>query len=88
MIQSRHFQKFNFQNQFEINSDELEARYLKLQQHFHPDTNKDQAEAEINSILINQAYKILKNLKTKIILLNRKCKTCQKYFKEKRLFIT
>ena len=56
-----HFQKFNLQTTFKINLQELEDQYLKLQQQFHPDTATDQTEAEINSILINQAYKILKN---------------------------
>ncbi|MFT5703197.1 MAG: molecular chaperone HscB [Rickettsiales bacterium] len=55
-----HFEKFNFQTSFQINDEDLENKYLELQQKFHPDTNADKDEAEINSILINQAYKILK----------------------------
>ena len=56
-----HFQKFNLETEFQINLSELENKYLKLQQQFHPDTAIDQTVAEINSILINQAYQILKN---------------------------
>ena len=56
-----HFQKFNLETEFQIDLSGLEKRYLQLQQQFHPDTSADQTEAEINSILINQAYKILKN---------------------------
>lgn len=65
-----HFEKFNFEPSFQIDEIELEARYLELQQQFHPDVVDDKIEAEINSILINQAYKILKNpLKRAIYLL-------------------
>jgi molecular chaperone HscB len=56
-----HFEKFNLEAKFLINEDELEARYLKLQQQFHPDISKNETEDEINSILLNEAYKILKN---------------------------
>ncbi len=56
-----HFQKFGLEPSFQIDLTDLESKYLKLQQQFHPDTAKDQTEAEINSILINQAYQILKN---------------------------
>jgi molecular chaperone HscB len=65
-----HFQKFGLETFFQINLSELETKYLQLQQQFHPDTSSDQTEAEINSILINQAYKILKNpIKRAIYLL-------------------
>ncbi|MES2676706.1 MAG: Fe-S protein assembly co-chaperone HscB [Pseudomonadota bacterium] len=65
-----HFQKFNLETTFQIDSSELETKYLKLQQQFHPDTAQDKTEAEINSILINQAYQILKNpIKRAIYLL-------------------
>jgi molecular chaperone HscB len=65
-----HFQKFNLEPSFQVSSTELETKYLQLQQQFHPDTAADQTESEINSILINQAYKILKNpLKRAIYLL-------------------
>ncbi len=65
-----HFQKFNLGTSFQIDLTDLEVRYLKLQQQFHPDTSRDQTEAEINSILINQAYHILKNpIKRAIYLL-------------------
>lgn len=56
-----HFQIFDIKEKFDINLSDLEDKYLKLQQQFHPDTAKDPIDAEINSILINKAYKILKN---------------------------
>jgi molecular chaperone HscB len=56
-----HFEKFDLQTNFQINDEELEDKYLELQKKFHPDTASDQTESQINSILINQAYKILKN---------------------------
>jgi len=65
-----HFQKFNLETAFQVNLQELETKYLQLQQQFHPDTANNQTEAEINSILINQSYKILKNpIKRAIYLL-------------------
>lgn len=65
-----HFQKFNLETEFQIDLSDLENKYLKLQQQFHPDLATDQTEAEINSILINQAYQILKNpIKRSIYLL-------------------
>ena len=64
-----HFQKFHLATEFQINLSELETNYLLLQQKFHPDTAIDQTEAEINSILINQAYQILKNPTTRAICL-------------------
>jgi molecular chaperone HscB len=67
---SNYFKKFNLPIRFQINLQELEANYLKLQQQFHPDFALDKTGAEINSILINQAYQILKNpLKRAIYLL-------------------
>ena len=68
--QLNHFAKFNLPTSFQIDDEKLESQYLQLQQQFHPDTSKDQIDAEINSILINEAYKILKNsLKRAIYLL-------------------
>ncbi len=65
-----HFQKFNLEAKFQINLSELETKYLQPQQQCHPDTARDQTEAEINSILINQAYQTLKNpIKRAIYLL-------------------
>ncbi|MFT6106486.1 MAG: molecular chaperone HscB [Rickettsiales bacterium] len=55
-----HFEKFDFSVNFQINDEDLEDKYLELQKKFHPDTASDQTEAQINSILINQAYEILK----------------------------
>ena len=56
-----HFEKFDFSTKFQINDEDLEDKYLELQKKFHPDTSSDETEAQINSIFINQAYKILKN---------------------------
>jgi molecular chaperone HscB len=68
-----HFQKFNLEPSFQIDLTDLETKYLKLQQQFHPDSATEQTEAEINSILINQAYQILKNpLKRAVYLLQLK----------------
>ncbi|MCE3255100.1 MAG: hscB [Rickettsiaceae bacterium] len=62
-----HFEKFNLPTSFQIDEEKLENQYLKLQQQFHPDVTKDQTESEINSILINQAYQILKNPLKRVI---------------------
>jgi molecular chaperone HscB len=61
-----HFEKFALIPSFDINIDALEHSYLKLQQQFHPDTllhksQEEQDKAIINSINVNEAYKILKN---------------------------
>lgn len=56
-----HFQKFNLEEKFDIDLNALETNYLELQKQFHPDNSLDPVQDEINSILINQAYKILKN---------------------------
>ena len=65
-----HFQKFNLEAKFSIDELNLETTYLKLQRQFHPDSSPDQTQDQINSILINQAYQILKNpIKRAIYLL-------------------
>lgn len=65
-----HFQRLNLQTKFQIDEDELEIKYLKLQQQFHPDNSSNKTEDEINSALINQSYEILKNpIKRAIYLL-------------------
>ncbi|MFT6332506.1 MAG: molecular chaperone HscB [Lentimonas sp.] len=65
-----HFEKLGFQVQFEIDEEELENSYLALQHQFHPDIVKDETEGQINSILINEAYKILaKPIKRAIYLM-------------------
>jgi len=65
-----HFQKFNLETSFQIDLSELETKYLKLQQQFHPDTAIEKPQDQINSILINQAYQILKTpIKRAIYLL-------------------
>ena len=61
-----HFDKFSLDITFDVNTDELEAKYIELQRKFHPDTfiNKDKSEqdlAYINSISITEGYNILKN---------------------------
>lgn len=69
-MSSNYFEQFNLPTSFVIDEAELEKRYIKLQQQFHPDAAIDQTSAEINSILINQAYQILKNpIKRAIYLL-------------------
>ena len=70
-----HFAKFGLKPSFEIDPEQLEDKYIKLQQQFHPDVlvNKDikeQNKAIAASIAANQAYEILKNpLKRAIYLL-------------------
>lgn len=61
-----YFEKFSLSPAFDINLDDLEQKYLTLQQQYHPDqllhkTVGEQDTAAIESININEAYKILKN---------------------------
>jgi molecular chaperone HscB len=64
-----HFEKFNLKTQFQINLEQLEEQYLSLQKKFHPDSAKNQTDAQINSALINQSYKILKKPLSRAIYL-------------------
>lgn len=54
-----YFEIFELKEKFEIDLDELEAKYFSLQQQFHPD-KASVAEIE-NSIEANKAYEVLKN---------------------------
>jgi molecular chaperone HscB len=51
------FKIFDFPVSFTLDNDELETKYLEFQKQFHPD-NSSTADIE-QSILINEAYKIL-----------------------------
>jgi len=68
-----HFEKFALEESFDIDLDVLEAKYLSFQHVFHPDKlvgKAEQIDLEYNSVLINEAYEILKNpLKRAIYLL-------------------
>lgn len=70
-----HFQRFDLEENFDIDLDLLEEKYLNYQQLFHPDklahkSKKDQINLEHNSILITESYEILKDsLKRAIYLL-------------------
>jgi molecular chaperone HscB len=72
-----HFQKFNFQESFDLDLDILEEKYLSFQQLFHPDkligkSKVEQVNLEHNSVLINEAYEVLKSpLKRAIYLLDK-----------------
>lgn len=70
-----HFDKFNYQESFELDLDDLESKYLDLQKQFHPDklankSKEDRINLEHNSVLINEAFEILRSpLKRAIYLL-------------------
>jgi molecular chaperone HscB len=67
-----HFEKFSLVADFDLDVDLLENKYLQLQKEFHPDSNlnSNQDSADLNSIAVNEAYKILKNpLKRAVYLL-------------------
>lgn len=76
--QKNHFQKFNLAEAFDLDLEDLEQKYLIFQHNLHPDkfvnnSKEEQLDLEYNSILINEAYKILKNpLKRAIYLLKIK----------------
>lgn len=73
-----YFEIFSLPVDFIMNDDQLEARYLEFQKQFHPDSliGKDvnnQFSFLSNSVLVNQAYQILKDpLKRAIYLLKLK----------------
>lgn len=71
-----HFEKFDLIPSFDIDLDVLEEKYLTFQHIFHPDKlvgKEAQIDLEYNSVLINEAYQILKNpLKRAIYLLKLK----------------
>lgn len=69
-----HFEKFDLNESFVMDLDILEEKYLAFQQIFHPDkliqNKNEQINLEYNSVLINEAYEILRNpLKRAIYLL-------------------
>lgn len=70
-----HFEKLELEPNFDLNLNDLEAKYLHFQQIFHPDklvnkSKEEQIDLEHNSFLLNEAYEILKNpLKRAIYLL-------------------
>lgn len=61
-----HFEKFNYQESFDLDLDDLESKYLAFQKQFHPDklvgkSKEEQVNLEHNSVLINEAFEILKS---------------------------
>jgi len=61
-----HFEKFSLNPDFNLSEEILEDKYLQLQKQFHPDnlvnqSKTSQEHAALDSITINEAYKILKN---------------------------
>lgn len=77
-LNTNHFKKFNLQESFDLDLDSLEEKYLSFQKIFHPDklvtkSESEKIESEHNSVLINEAFEILKNpLKRTIYLLKLK----------------
>ena len=68
--QLSHFKKFSLPQSFTINLEDLEEKYIELQKENHPDNSSNETQAQINSILLNESYKILKNpIKRAIYLL-------------------
>jgi molecular chaperone HscB len=69
-----HFEKFSLFPDFNLDDENLENQYLQLQKKFHPDNliNQDkesQERAALDSITINEAYKVLKNPVSRAIYL-------------------
>lgn len=58
-----HFELFELEPALEIDLTQLKAKFLKLQQQYHPDNNQDQIEQAIaKSSQVNQAYDALKHI--------------------------
>lgn len=58
-----HFELFELEPALEIDLTQLKAKFLKLQQQYHPDNNQDQIEqAIVKSSQVNQAYDALKHI--------------------------
>lgn len=58
-----HFELFELEPALEIDLTQLKAKFLKLQQQYHPDNNQDQIEQAIaKSSQVNQAYDVLKHV--------------------------
>jgi molecular chaperone HscB len=57
-----HFELFNIPVSYELNKDDLQLAYLKLQKQYHPDnceSIEQQLEAVEKTILVNDAYDVL-----------------------------
>ena len=58
-----HFELFELEPALEIDLTQLKAKFLKLQQQYHPDNNQDHIEQAIaKSSQVNQAYDALKHV--------------------------
>lgn len=58
-----HFELFELEPALDIDLTQLKAKFLKLQQQYHPDNNQDQIEQAIaKSSQVNQAYDALKKI--------------------------
>ncbi len=58
-----YFELFELEPALEIDLTQLKAKFLKLQQQYHPDNNQDQIEQAIaKSSQVNQAYDALKHV--------------------------
>ena len=58
-----HFELFELEPALEISLTQLKAKFLKLQQQYHPDNNQYQIEQAIaKSSQVNQAYDALKHV--------------------------
>ena len=58
-----HFELFELEPALDIDLTQLKAKFLKLQQQYHPDNNQDQIEQAIaKSSQVNQAYDVLKHV--------------------------
>ena len=58
-----HFELFELEPALDIDLTQLKAKFLKLQQQYHPDNNQDQIEQAIaKSSQVNQAYDALKHV--------------------------
>ena len=58
-----HFELFELEPALDMDLTQLKAKFLKLQQQYHPDNNQDQIEQAIaKSSQVNQAYDALKHV--------------------------
>lgn len=55
-----YFELFNLEKKFDINLDDLDKNYFMMQKKFHPD-QQDKSQNIYNSVLLNDAYKIIKD---------------------------
>ena len=61
-----YFQRFDLEESFDIDLEILEEKYLSAQSEFHPDklidkNAEERIDLEMNSILLNEAYEVLKD---------------------------